>query len=127
MEEKKWILSDYQVNNIKKELKNIYFLPNYITEQEENLLLSTIYNVPTRRWVQLQARRLQNWGGLPPKSENEYMIEENLNPVYQNFCDRLKKTLFLRDEIGEEILFFQNTPNHILINEYLPGQGILVS
>ena len=30
-------------------------------------------------------------------------------------------------KLGEFKVFEENTPNHVLVNEYLPGQGIMVN
>lgn len=42
-----------------------YYIPDFLTVEEEQLLLKNVYNVPQSSWTQLSRRRLQNWGGLP--------------------------------------------------------------
>ncbi|CAG0889766.1 unnamed protein product, partial [Darwinula stevensoni] len=96
-----------------------YYWPNFISEEEEALLLEKIYASPKPRWTQLNHRRLQNWGGHPHQNG---MIPEDiphasilsLGWLFQ-YCNRVKET-------G---IFENRDPNHVLINEYLPGQGIM--
>uniref|UniRef100_A0A0N4UEQ8 Fe2OG dioxygenase domain-containing protein n=1 Tax=Dracunculus medinensis TaxID=318479 RepID=A0A0N4UEQ8_DRAME len=79
----------------------IRYIPNFITIEEEQLFLSEIYAAPKPKWQQLSHRRLQNWGG-----------------VWISFA--IDKLMSLADTFQPE-----NRPNHILINEYQPGQGIM--
>ena len=45
--------------------KTIYYLPEFISEEEERLLQKNVADSPKPKWTQLKNRRLQNWGGLP--------------------------------------------------------------
>jgi len=42
-----------------------FYVPDFLTEQEEECLLRNVYSVPKPKWTQLAHRRLQNWGGIP--------------------------------------------------------------
>ncbi|XP_047481753.1 alpha-ketoglutarate-dependent dioxygenase alkB homolog 6-like [Penaeus chinensis] len=42
-----------------------YYLPDFISAEEEQNLQQQIYAAPKPKWKQLAHRRLQNWGGLP--------------------------------------------------------------
>uniref|UniRef100_A0A670ZM94 AlkB homolog 6 n=1 Tax=Pseudonaja textilis TaxID=8673 RepID=A0A670ZM94_PSETE len=73
-----------------------------------------VYNAPKPKWTQLSGRRLQNWGGLPhPKG----MVAEKLPPWLQRYVDRVSS-------LG---VFGGKPANHVLVNEYQPGQGIMVT
>jgi len=97
---------------IKEAPLSAYYIPNFISEAEEQELLSKVYDAPKPKWTTLSNRRLQNWGGLPhPKGMIPDKIPEWLNKYL------LKLT--------EMKLFENNQPNHVLINEYKPGQGIM--
>jgi hypothetical protein len=50
-------------NNDGEYIKNIYYFNNFISEKEEKYLLKEIYN-NKEKWVTLNNRRLQNWGGI---------------------------------------------------------------
>lgn len=92
---------------------NVFYIPNFITEAEEKLLYDKVYSAPKPKWVQLSHRRLQNWGGLPhPKG----MVQEALP---QWLRDVSAKVASLGVFGGERL------PNHVLVNEYKPGEGIL--
>ncbi|XP_054272466.1 alpha-ketoglutarate-dependent dioxygenase alkB homolog 6-like [Macrosteles quadrilineatus] len=93
--------------------KSVYYIPNFITESDEKLIIQKVNNVPKPKWTQLSNRRLQNWGGIPhPKG----MISETIPSWLQEFIDK----------VANLEAFDKNVkPNHVLINEYLPGQGIM--
>lgn len=90
----------------------VFYEPNFISEEEEKRLIESIYAAPKPKWQQLSRRRLQNWGGLPhPKG----MIAESIP-------DWLMKYVSLLNNLN---LFGDKKANHVLVNEYLPGQGIM--
>ncbi|XP_042880580.1 alpha-ketoglutarate-dependent dioxygenase alkB homolog 6-like [Penaeus japonicus] len=89
-----------------------YYLPNFISVEEEQNLQQQIYGAPKPKWKQLAHRRLQNWGGLPhPKG----MVAEAIPEWLQHQMDKITA-------LG---VFGEKKPNHVLVNEYLPGQGIM--
>ncbi|XP_032666244.1 alpha-ketoglutarate-dependent dioxygenase alkB homolog 6 [Odontomachus brunneus] len=89
------------------------YIPNFITEEEERQIIQCVNSVPLPKWTQLRHRRLQNWGGVPhPKG----MIAEEIPSWLQKYMNKV--TALSAFESGV-------LPNHVLINEYLPGQGIM--
>ncbi|XP_066495020.1 alpha-ketoglutarate-dependent dioxygenase alkB homolog 6 [Tiliqua scincoides] len=89
-----------------------YYIPNFITEEEEAHLLQQVYGAPKPKWTQLSGRRLQNWGGLPhPKG----MVLENLPPWLQSYANKVSSLGAFGGEVA----------NHVLVNEYRPGEGIM--
>lgn len=42
-----------------------YYIPDFITESEEKLLIHNIQKTSSVRWTQLSNRRLLNVGGIP--------------------------------------------------------------
>ncbi|XP_060114503.1 alpha-ketoglutarate-dependent dioxygenase alkB homolog 6 [Heteronotia binoei] len=89
-----------------------YYIPDFITEAEEAHLLQQVYGAPKPKWTQLSGRRLQNWGGLPhPKG----MVSEKLPPWLQAYTDKVSS-------LG---VFGGKLANHVLVNEYRPGEGIM--
>lgn len=92
----------------------VFYIPDFVTEQEEEMLMRNVYAAPKPKWTQLSNRRLQNWGGLPhPKG----MIMEPLPEWLQRMCTRIYDCGAFGD--------CSRKPNHVLVNEYLPGQGIM--
>lgn len=72
MEEQKRIFHDDVVRGIPD---LAIYIPNFITQEEENEIVKYVNNVPLPKWTQLSHRRLQNWGGIPhPKG----MIAEEI-------------------------------------------------
>lgn len=100
---------DYKVHNAPE---CAYYIPNFISEEEEKLLMGNIYSAPKPKWKELAHRRLQNWGGLPhPKG----MVSESIPSWLQQQMDNI----FALNVFGDK------KPNHVLVNEYLSGQGIM--
>ncbi|KAM9364169.1 alpha-ketoglutarate-dependent dioxygenase alkB homolog 6 [Pholidichthys leucotaenia] len=89
-----------------------YYIPDFITEDEESYLLQQVYRSPKTKWTQLSGRRLQSWGGLPhPKG----MLVEKIPDWLHTYCEKISS-------LGA---FGGKTANHVLVNEYKPGEGIM--
>ncbi|KAJ7123764.1 hypothetical protein C8R44DRAFT_620939 [Mycena epipterygia] len=90
-----------------------YYLPNFLSEEEEEYVIRKIKEYPQQRWKQLANRRR---GELTSKN---VLIAQPMPPcveTYPDIIDRLKGTgIFTASPHGR--------PNHIIMNEYLPGQG----
>uniref|UniRef100_A0A8D0W6G0 AlkB homolog 6 n=1 Tax=Sus scrofa TaxID=9823 RepID=A0A8D0W6G0_PIG len=92
----------------------IYYVPDFISKEEEEYLLRQVFNAPKPKWTQLSGRKLQNWGGLPhPRG----MVPERLPPWLQRYVDK----------VSDLSLFGGLPANHVLVNQYLPGEGIMVT
>lgn len=63
---------------------SVYYIPSFMTEQEEESILSQIENTPKPRWTQLSNRRLINYGGVPHKNG---MIAEKIPAWLSNKVD----------------------------------------
>jgi len=109
-------LADYHVPMS----KNTYYIPNFVTEDEEVFLLRKIQETPQLKWKQLSNRRLQTWGG--DLTTKNVMIAQALPPFICNYPDlisRITSTGAFDDSPHQR-------PNHVILNEYCPGQGIMV-
>ena len=103
-------LANFQIPNI----ETVYYIPNYISQEDENYFLQEIYKQPKERWTCLPyaKRRLQKWGGDVTKNGLE-----NKEPL-PNWLEKLSEKLY------EDNLTLKKT-NHVLLNEYEPGSGIM--
>ncbi|KAL6883652.1 hypothetical protein ACP4OV_011066 [Aristida adscensionis] len=101
-------LPDYTVGTI----PTVFYVPGFISEPEQSELLHHIYQAPAPKWKSLKNRRLQNWGGV--------VHEKGLLP--QTLPSWLTK---ITDRICQWSGLFPSAINHVLINEYHPGQGIM--
>ncbi|XP_056292072.1 alpha-ketoglutarate-dependent dioxygenase alkB homolog 6 [Pseudoliparis swirei] len=90
----------------------VYYIPDFISEDEESYLQQQVYNSPRTKWTQLSGRRLQNWGGLPhPRG----MLAEKMPDWLRTYCEKISS-------LGA---FGGKTANHVLVNEYKEGEGIM--
>ncbi|KNC98898.1 uncharacterized protein SPPG_05863 [Spizellomyces punctatus DAOM BR117] len=90
----------------------VYYIPSFLTPQESTTLLEKIYKTPKPKWVSLRNRRLQNWGVLA----GHCPLSDPLPPWLTAIENRIAA-------LG--IWHQHSHANNCLINEYLPGQGIL--
>ncbi|KAK1583269.1 hypothetical protein Q3G72_023126 [Acer saccharum] len=93
-------------------LQTLMYVPDFITEIEETHLLNNIYGGPVSKWKSLKNRRLQNWGGVV---HEKGLLPQDLPPWLTKITQR----------IYEKSGLFPSAINHVLINEYLPNQGIM--
>ena len=103
---------DLRQHIVKGAPPSVYYIPHFITEAEEAYLINRVNSVPESRWTRLSNRRLQNWGGLP---SIKGMIPEPIPEWLESHCQNLSSMH----------CFDGNVANHVLVNEYLPGQGIM--
>ncbi|PWN21125.1 hypothetical protein BCV69DRAFT_287367 [Microstroma glucosiphilum] len=96
-----------------------FYIPDFISCDEERYLLEKIEQCPKPKWKVLQNRRLQSWGGqvssrnvLIPEAMPDWLVH------YPPLVHRLAATGCFAKSLHQR-------PNHCLINEYLPGQGIM--
>ncbi|KAI4340602.1 hypothetical protein MLD38_025421 [Melastoma candidum] len=101
-------LDDFIVGTV----PTVMYIPDFITSIEESHLLDCVYNCPSSKWKSLKNRRLQNWGGIV---HEKGLLPQQLPPWLVNIADK----------IYEESGLFPLAINHVLINEYLPNQGIM--
>ncbi|KAJ7153465.1 hypothetical protein C8R43DRAFT_1002063 [Mycena crocata] len=96
-----------------------YYIPNFVSEDEEEYMIRKIEETPQQRWKQLANRRLQLWGG--ELTSKNVLVAQPMPPcveTYPDIIDRLKGTgIFSASPHGK--------PNYIIMNEYLAGQGIM--
>ncbi|GMI95967.1 AlkB homolog 6 [Hibiscus trionum] len=99
-------------NFIVGDLPTLFYIPDFVTDSEQAQLLNNIYQAPVSKWKSLKNRRLQNWGGVV---HEKGLLPQDLPPWLAKITER----------ICEESGLFPSAINHVLINEYLPNQGIM--
>ncbi|KAJ5625564.1 hypothetical protein N7510_001873 [Penicillium lagena] len=95
-----------------------FYISDFITEEEETRLLQKISSAPLPRWTQLTHRRLQTWPSALTKTNMllaSPLPQWLVNPIIE---PRLNDLGIFRDAPHQ-------APNHVLVNEYKPGQGIM--
>lgn len=92
-------------------LPTIYYVPDFVSEAQELSLLQQVQGAPVAKWKTLKNRRLQNWGGVV---HEKGLISQPIPAWLSSITDKITK----------ETNLFPAPINHVLVNEYLPGQGI---
>ena len=87
----------------------VFHIPEWLSEEEEDALLRCVDSAPKECWTQLRGRKLQQHGGTPG------MTSEPLPEWLGSVCDAL---------VRASVFSTTEPANHVLVNEYQPGQGI---
>ncbi|EIW76638.1 hypothetical protein CONPUDRAFT_129924 [Coniophora puteana RWD-64-598 SS2] len=118
------MLDQYLVSGSSK----AYYIPDFISQDEEEYLLRKITETPRQKWKALATRSASPFG--PSKSVvrtgGEIMQKGTLVPqamppfltTYPDLMGRLSGTSAFASSPHQR-------PNHVIMNEYLPGQGIM--
>ncbi|KAH9900348.1 Alkbh6 protein [Xylariomycetidae sp. FL2044] len=101
-----------------------YYITDFITEDEECIILEKTASAPKPRWKQLTHRRLQTW---PSDLVNNKLIDAPLPAWLEDPILSRLKSLPLSEESNVDIFHDSphGKPNHVLVNEYPPGVGIM--
>lgn len=99
--------------------KATYYIPNFVTEDEEIFLLRKIQETPQLKWKQLSNRRLQTWGG--DLTAKNVLIVQPFPTFMCNYPDLISRIA----STGAFDVSPHQRPNHVILNEYYPGQGIM--
>ncbi|KAL2826845.1 hypothetical protein BDW59DRAFT_144799 [Aspergillus cavernicola] len=102
-----------------KSLKDAFYIADFISEVEEDYLLQKISSAPLPLWKSLSHRRLQTYPSPLSLSSNTLLAA----PLPAWLTTPIVTPHF--DALG---LFAESPhkgPNHVLVNEYKPGQGIM--
>ncbi|RPB21928.1 hypothetical protein L211DRAFT_858236 [Terfezia boudieri ATCC MYA-4762] len=110
-------VSDFNDSEIPELPCTAYYIPNFITVAEEQQLLNRISNAPKPHWTHLSHRRLLTYpSALTPSN----ILLNSPLPLWLTapYIPRMQSlNLWSRSPHGQ--------PNHVLINEYRPGEGIM--
>ncbi|EKD20517.1 uncharacterized protein L3040_004194 [Drepanopeziza brunnea f. sp. 'multigermtubi'] len=102
-----------------------FYISDFISGEEEQALLTKIETAPKPRWKHLSKRRLQTWPS--DLTKNNALLDSPLPNWLANPITARLLSCPISSENQNHI--FSNSPhkrpNHVLINEYLRGQGIM--
>jgi alkylated DNA repair protein alkB family protein 6 len=92
-------------------LPTIYYVPEFVSVAEQGSLVHQVNSAPVAKWKSLKNRRLQNWGGVV---HAKGLISQPVPGWIKTVTEKITK----------ETKLYPAPINHVLVNEYLPGQGI---
>ncbi|KAI9703629.1 MAG: Alpha-ketoglutarate-dependent dioxygenase alkB 6 [Candelina mexicana] len=107
-------LENYRIKSLPP---TAYYIPNFITASEEESLLNKITTSPSHHWTSLTHRRLQSWPSKLTPS-NKLLSTPLPSHLSSPILPRLQRLQVFANSSHK-------APNHVLINEYTPGQGIM--
>ncbi|KAL4793589.1 hypothetical protein BDV19DRAFT_391017 [Aspergillus venezuelensis] len=111
------LLLDLEAARVTRLRGDAFYIPDFISEAEEEYLLRKITSAPQPTWKNLSRRRLQTYPS--PLTKSNTLLDAPLprwlsDPIIPRFA---------------QLSLFENSPhkkpNHVLVNEYQRGQGIM--
>ncbi|RHY25622.1 hypothetical protein DYB28_014780 [Aphanomyces astaci] len=94
-------LNSYQV--CKSKVSSVYYIPNWLSGDEEAAILERVHAAPSSAWVQLKHRRLQVWGGSVTNTYTPTPLPSWLQVLSGSLVDT-------------RVFDSTHAPNHALIN-----------
>ncbi|TNV80062.1 hypothetical protein FGO68_gene15167 [Halteria grandinella] len=93
-----------------------YYIKDYLNKEQEQTLLHCIFNLDQERWFEMKSgRALKRYGG--EVGPTGLQSQEPLPPYFEAIARGLYERGLFPCEHG--------APNHILLNKYKPGDGIM--
>ena len=102
---------DPRAHTVRCGIGGVAHVREWVSSEEEAELLRCADSAPPDGWTTLRGRRLQMFGGQPAMP----MVHEPLPAWVQSVCEQLVRAGVFPED---------SPPNHVLLNEYQPGQGI---
>lgn len=96
-----------------------YYIPNFISADEEQRIVSEIKRLPQAKWTVLSHRRLLSLPSTLTGPAKDKLIAAPL----PRFLEDLILPRF--DDLNVFTASSHGAPNHCLVNEYQPGEGIM--
>ncbi|CAG9460962.1 unnamed protein product [Pedinophyceae sp. YPF-701] len=130
-----WELGGSKLPKLPGPLGDIYYADSFISEEEETQLMHCAVHEKVPPWTTLSGRRLRVYGGVVGK-RGLVADPRGLPSWMQVLLDRIHDgTRAFQDGDGADdpapttgaptTVPPCSPPNHVLLNEYLPGQGIM--
>lgn len=115
-------LQDYKIKGLPS---SAFYIADFISKEEEEFLLAKIAAAPKPRWKNLSKRRLQTW---PSDLTKNTLLDSPLpswlvEPIISRILSLPRSAANTNSHIFDDSP--HGAPNHVLINEYFPGQGIM--
>ncbi|KIW73877.1 hypothetical protein, variant [Phialophora macrospora] len=95
-----------------------YYIPSFITPTEEQRLTDEIRKLPESRWTVLSHRRLLSLPSTLTGPAHDTLLAAPLPAYLESIILRLQEEKYFESSPHK-------APNHVLINEYNPGEGIM--
>ena len=98
--------------------ESCFYMPDFINDEEGKRILTEINKLPTTRWTVLSRRRLLSIPSALTGTNRDTLLAAPMPTWFEPIQKRFMQFGLFRDSS-------HNTANHILINEYKPGEGIM--
>ncbi|KIX02052.1 uncharacterized protein Z518_07991 [Rhinocladiella mackenziei CBS 650.93] len=108
-------MEDYSIGGLPP---TCYYIHSFITPTEEQHVIKEIQRLPKSRWTVLSHRRLLSLPSPLTGPSRDTLIAAPLPAFLNSVVSRLKDQNIFENSVHK-------APNHVLINEYKPGEGIM--
>jgi alkylated DNA repair protein alkB homolog 6 len=95
-----------------------YYIHGFLTIDEEQQILRDVLRMPSSKWTTLTHRRLLSLPSVLAGVSKDTLIAAPLPEFLANPANKLESLGIFNDSSHKG-------PNHVLVNEYEPGQGIM--
>jgi alkylated DNA repair protein alkB homolog 6 len=95
-----------------------YYVPEFLTVEEEQRILNDIQRLPSSKWTTLTHRRLLSLPSVLTGPSKDLLMAAPLPEFLVRPAKNFESLGIFRDSPHK-------SPNHVLVNEYEPGQGIM--
>ncbi|OAL26493.1 hypothetical protein AYO20_10062 [Fonsecaea nubica] len=106
------------MNSIEGLPLSCYYVPSFITASEEAQILNDLQKLPESRWTVLTHRRLLSLPSTLTGPSRDTLLAAPMPAYLDVIVTRLQQGKFFESSTHK-------APNHVLINEYKPGEGIM--
>ncbi|OAG34469.1 hypothetical protein AYO21_11378 [Fonsecaea monophora] len=106
------------MNSIEGLPPSCYYVPSFITASEEAQILNELQKLPESRWTVLTHRRLLSLPSTLTGPSRDTLLAAPMPAYLDVIVARLQQGKFFESSTHK-------APNHVLINEYKPGEGIM--
>ncbi|ETN46506.1 uncharacterized protein HMPREF1541_00691 [Cyphellophora europaea CBS 101466] len=96
-----------------------FYIPNFVSMEEEQYILAEIHRMPQAKWTTLTHRRLMSLPSTLAGPAKDTLLAAPLPKFLEQPIVSRYKALGIFDQSPHQC------PNHVLVNEYRPGEGIM--
>ena len=114
-------------NRVQSSVGSCFYVSEWCDEEAEADMLRCCAACPSECWVQLRGRSLQCWGNTPSAPNSGAVVASSMPAWLGAVMRRVEQSGLFAEATAEQpqLLPRYPSPDHVLINRYEAGQGIM--